>query len=297
MRESLAATFRLLPDDQLIERFNPQRLTAVGYEVMREELLSRGLTLPSPPVSEAPPIDEGDFHDFEIIARQITPTTAYILAAKLQEEGVLAHVADANAAQMIGTFCLSLIGARVLVPGDRVAQAQTVISGIEEGLYLLKDEEDKVANTLSLDAQRLLAFSQDPYYLKRWSGDHAALPFNLAAFIFGPIWLFYRKLYAIGMAWLLGEYLFVLGVGFLLDISEGGRQVWHFVAAFLIARLMLTFAANFLYKSKARKVIAALVRQTEDEPRILKALHRYGGVSVPAALAASALSQAIVGFA
>jgi len=147
-RENLSERFQLLNDKELLSLSQSGDLTDLAKEVAADELRRRGVDVPKPVVTEPHTADEsgggdpmqddlvqGDTvqGDLVQIARFFTPIEAHMLQSRLQADGVLAVVADA---QLVGNnpfLTLALGGVRVLVPESQFERACEIVSAIERG--------------------------------------------------------------------------------------------------------------------------------------------------------------------
>jgi hypothetical protein len=131
-------------------------------------------------------------------------------------------------------------------------------------------------------------------FLLKWSalrkGSGRTAGFNVAAFVFGPLWFAYRKLYR--------EVVFVCVVFIALGIVEmvlfriTGRELPVELDSVLNVAVGVTFAlvANPLYYRRAKLVLRSVPR--DDEATRIREIARLGGTSWVGAV----VTLAIMGF-
>ena len=155
-RESLLERFRPLSDKELLSLLQSGDLIDLAKEVATEELRKRGVELAKPateelakPATEANTANEDALGseddassgggDLVLIARFFTPVEAHMLQSRLQADGVLAVVIDAQLVGVNPLLTLALGGVRVLVPESDYERAREIVSAIERGDYALDD--------------------------------------------------------------------------------------------------------------------------------------------------------------
>lgn len=142
-------------------------------------------------------------------------------------------------------------------------------------------EEQSVPNERYLQAY---FDRQSNYYIDKYreytSGDKYS--FNVAAFFFGFMWFFYRKLWIEGLLII----LFVFGSGLiegvvydLFKISQNTQNIIFYVSS-LVFGLLWGFLGNYLYMRKADKAINNVLVATDDEEQRMHLLSRKGGISL-----------------
>src|SRR5262245_17491785 len=158
-RESLLDRFRLLSDKELLGLLQSGDLIDLAKEVAAEELRQRGVEF-AKPATEANTANEEALGsednedalgsednaptgggDLVLIARFFTPVEAHMLQSRLQADGVLAVVVDAQLVGVNPLFTLALGGVRVLVPESDYERAREIVSAIERGDYALDDQK------------------------------------------------------------------------------------------------------------------------------------------------------------
>lgn len=77
--------------------------------------------------------------DWKTLVTFFSPTEAFLLRGCLQAGGVPAAVADANLVQMY-TLMAGAIPVRVLVPEQRMAEAEAVVAAFQRGDFSLPDD-------------------------------------------------------------------------------------------------------------------------------------------------------------
>ncbi len=80
--------------------------------------------------------------DYEIVARFLNPTDAYVVCSCLKMAGVPALVADAELVQTNSLWAVALGGARLLVPALHAGEARQVIAAFNRGEYALPDDDE-----------------------------------------------------------------------------------------------------------------------------------------------------------
>ena len=79
--------------------------------------------------------------DWQTLVTFFSPTEAYVLRGCLQAGGVPAVVADAHLVQTHALLA-SAIPVRVMVPAQRLAEAEAVVAAFQRGDFALPDDED-----------------------------------------------------------------------------------------------------------------------------------------------------------
>jgi hypothetical protein len=79
-----------------------------------------------------------------ICTRFLLPVDAQIFAARLEAEGLWAHVMDSDTVYANGAFhtSLGLGGVRVMVPESQMAAAQRVLEAFNAGEYAIDENFD-----------------------------------------------------------------------------------------------------------------------------------------------------------
>lgn len=130
------------------------------------------------------------------------------------------------------------------------------------------------------------------YYRKQWHAAalHNGMSWNWAAFLFGPFWLAYRRMY-----WQFG--VFIVGIG-ALPVTEAliGRHVPHHVALPMIyaATIVLALYGNQFYKWHAEATIRRLRDYHWSPETVTDSLSRCGGTSWLGVVAMTALLFMVV---
>lgn len=129
------------------------------------------------------------------------------------------------------------------------------------------------------------------YYLARWApalrGSGSSTGFNWAAFLFGGLWLPYRKMYLVSSIFygfiiletVLEEIVFV-GV---LEEPEPPAALVNMVN--LVIGIVCGSLGNRWYLAHARKAVADVRAQNLDEDAAIDLLSRRGGTNLGVALA------------
>jgi hypothetical protein len=135
----LQVMFRTLSDEELSDRSASGDLTDDAQALADAELVTRGLPVPTRQAVLAPqPMDyQGDL---TIVAKNLSPTEAYMLCACLQAGGVPAETADTNLVQTNTLLSIAVGGASVRVPANFVGEARAVMAAYEHGDFALDDD-------------------------------------------------------------------------------------------------------------------------------------------------------------
>ena len=136
----LERNFREISDDELLSRCGSGNLTEIAQSVADAELVSRGMNFPMPTPSSECEI-QYDI-DFTTVAQTFIPTDAYLIAARLEAEGIPAIVADSNFVQANTLLAIAAGGVRVRVPVSFAAEAQKVIEALNRGDFALSDDDE-----------------------------------------------------------------------------------------------------------------------------------------------------------
>ncbi|MDR0276195.1 MAG: hypothetical protein LBI48_12855 [Burkholderiaceae bacterium] len=132
--------FGNLTDEEIMARVK-DGLTTEACEIACRELRSRGI---EPPAVEEPakPEEPPYLGDRVILARNLMPAEAHILASRLTASGIDAEPADVNTAQANFLWFSAIGGAKVRVPQSQLAQAQQILTAFRNGEFALKDDFD-----------------------------------------------------------------------------------------------------------------------------------------------------------
>lgn len=136
----LASLFYQLTDEELLLRCASGNLTDVARAVAIEEVNRRGLEVPVQELSEPEQAEYAG--DFEVVARFLNPTDAYVVRSCLEMAGVPAVIADAELVQTNSLWAVALGGARILVPALYLQEAREVIAAFNRGEFALPDNEE-----------------------------------------------------------------------------------------------------------------------------------------------------------
>jgi hypothetical protein len=132
-------------------------------------------------------------------------------------------------------------------------------------------------------------------FLRYQNGARSHAGFNFWAAIFSTQWFFFRKLYLAGVVAFLAEagVFFALGASMRTISSDVEARTYALVAIFVIERVVVGYAANFLLYCRAVDTIEAIDKQNHDNPTHLRLIAHKGGVSLPALLSAYVLLGAL----
>ncbi len=289
--DELIEIFRNLSDEELQRRWQSHSLTDVARELMAQELKVRDI--PQPPLP-APETDADAItytaSELTTLATFSTPFEAQILRAQLESEGLFVIVSDEHMVGANQFLAPAVGGVRVQVLASCLPQAHEIMKITMDGaLALPKEDDEYVAPTLSPKEAALLAYTQDPGWLKVWQpliekpGVFAS--FNFFAFLFGSMWCVFRKMYFWGAIIFFAEFSaleFALGKLGLLWLILG-------------IRLFIGVFGNALYYIQAVNAIEKI--QAAAPADMQKQLKLAGGINMGAMIAvlgASALLRFLI---
>ena len=132
--------FGSLTDEEIVARIK-DGLTPQALQIASGELQSRGMVPPvmGEPVNPQEPPYPGDM---VILARNLAPTEAHILASCLTASGIDAAPADVDTVRGNPLWAIAVGGAKVRVPQSQLAQAQQVLAAFRRGEFALKGDFD-----------------------------------------------------------------------------------------------------------------------------------------------------------
>ena len=80
----------------------------------------------------------------KVVTRFLLPVDAQVFAARLEQEGIEAHVMDADTIYAVGAFMGSPArgGVRVMVPESQLAEAERVLAAYHAGEYAIDEDFD-----------------------------------------------------------------------------------------------------------------------------------------------------------
>ncbi|MDH6355514.1 hypothetical protein M2132_001859 [Dysgonomonas sp. PH5-45] len=115
------------------------------------------------------------------------------------------------------------------------------------------------------------------YYLsvmERIDGG-ARVIFNFYAFLFGILWMLYKKMYKEAILFIIPMTLItaIVNKGMMPDMRR------DMLLSFIFA-LVMGFSGNLLYILKAKKAVAMAKEQCEDENRMIRFLSIRGGSNI-----------------
>jgi hypothetical protein len=287
-RQELAEKFKDDTSDELLDKLQSGNLIELAQAVAIEELKSRGIEYMAPPMSQAddfqsPPIP---LDEFETIATFSDTTDAHILQGQLEAAGIPVFMPDSHLG-VANSFLLSTFSnIRVQVPKSFGSQAAEIIRETQEGKYAIDQPEQtdsKIVQSSLGYEEALLAFSQDPIWIKVWRGriDKTSIwaSFNPFAAIFGMNWFFYRKMYGLGLLLHIADWLALFYFG-----------KWEIL---LLVRVPVGVYANIAYFNKAEKTVTVAQAAQLPKDDTMRQLKQDGGVNFPAFLAGVVLNVAI----
>jgi hypothetical protein len=126
------------------------------------------------------------------------------------------------------------------------------------------------------------------YYINCLNSSLAGkkITFNFYAFIFGAIWLAYRKMYIEIFYMLLLDLFFGLIISILIQfkvISDSLSTDYQYLLLFIIS-VIIGFTANFFYVKKSIGIIEKNISQEKDPASTYQILKKKGGTSIPAVI-------------
>lgn len=230
--------------------------------------------------SPAAPQDFAGSNEFATVASFSLPFDAHVLRAQLEAEGLFVTVSDEHLLGANQFLAPAIGGVRVRVLKQHLLRAEEIMRATQAGALTLPQDPDEPEATPALPQLEaaLLAYAQDPYWLKSWRrlidkrGTWAG--FNWGAMIFGMIWCMYRKMYMTGVIVFLLE----------LFITKKLDLFWPWLAV----RVALGAGGNILYYMQAMNTVEKL--QGENEDTMQKQLKRTGGINMGAAIAGLGLA-------
>ena len=145
-RATLESSCAELNDEELLRRISSGDLTELALEVAMAEAGKRGLYLEAlreRADSEGVEVARGH-GPLCICARYLLPLDAQVLAARLQAEGLTAHVMDAETIYASGALFGSLTrgGVRVMVPESQLEDAKRIRASYDAGEYAIDENFD-----------------------------------------------------------------------------------------------------------------------------------------------------------
>ncbi len=136
---TLQEFFSNLTDEELIARVR-SGLTTEAHAIACHELTVRGLE--PPPAEEPKEPTEPYLGDLVLLARNLKPTEAHILASCLAAAGIHAVTGDTNTVQTNSLWSIALGGAKVRVPQTQWLEAKQVLKAFRRGDFSLSDDFD-----------------------------------------------------------------------------------------------------------------------------------------------------------
>jgi hypothetical protein len=133
------------------------------------------------------------------------------------------------------------------------------------------------------DNLRLFVGRNREYYFTKWSGmmrRRSAFSWNWAAFLFGPFWLVYRKMYLAGSIAVIA----IVATNFVDSATSNGATSYTFLDGIVLALwFFLSLLGNFIYKTHADKKIAHVV-SLDSANTVPHELAKQGGTNIGASL-------------
>lgn len=124
-----------------MQRYASGRLTELAEDVLRRELLGRGLAPPtiSPEPRAAP---EPSFNgELTLLRNQLTWPTAQVLSAFLESEGIPTSLENLHWNTMYSLISYSTGGVRLMVHAGNLARARELLLAFDRGDFALAEDE------------------------------------------------------------------------------------------------------------------------------------------------------------
>ncbi len=140
--QNLKAFFDGLSDEELIKRVR-NGLTEEAYSVACDELVLRGIDAPAITIDNN--IQEEDapyLGDMVLLAANLDPTEANILASCLVSSGIHAEAGDTDTVRTNYLWAIALGGAKIRVPASQLEVAIKVLKAFQAGEFTLSDDFD-----------------------------------------------------------------------------------------------------------------------------------------------------------
>jgi hypothetical protein len=135
-RNALAARYRDMSDEEILDLAGGGQLTDVALEVALAEISSRGLPMREP--DEAPRIRPAP-GALKVVGVYLHPVAAEALSVRLVAEGLDPVTQDANG----GVFGPSgFAGIRVYVPESQLADAERIRAAMDAGDFAIDENFD-----------------------------------------------------------------------------------------------------------------------------------------------------------
>lgn len=136
---SLITFFSDLSDDELLTRIR-NGLTLEAHTIASDEAKRRGLDVPTTLETENEPAPyQGDW---TLLASQLMPTEAHILASCLSAAGIQVDTADVHVVQNYSLWTYAFGGAKIRVPALQLEAAKQVLKDFQEGEFSIDDDFD-----------------------------------------------------------------------------------------------------------------------------------------------------------
>ena len=136
---TLKEFFNNLTDEELIARVK-SGLTTEAHAIACSELALRGIA--PPPAEEPEEPTEPYLGDMVLLARNLKPTEAHILASCLAAAGIHAITGDTNTVQTNSLWSIALGGAKVRVPQSQLIEARRVLKAFRRGDFSIGEDFD-----------------------------------------------------------------------------------------------------------------------------------------------------------
>lgn len=222
----------------------------------------------------------------------------------LQSEHIDAYVADADTVRMNLLWSPALGGAKLRVRADQLEAAQEVLRLMDSGQLAAETGEEPALPdngpeaALPFDDRLLLAYVQDKAYLDTWNRHHCDI--HIWASLFGGLWCFYRKQWALGLlvfaaeTLVLGFYRYVERFDLLEQFTSLPPTLFLLLCFIGLIRLPLGSMAYSLYRKSSMKALTRL-RALESDPQTLLAKARQlGGISVEGAIGGMLIQVVVI---
>lgn len=139
-KQNLKMFFNGLTDEELIHRVE-NGLVDEAFVIACDELSARGLAHPT--VTDQPSTADAPYlGDMVLLAANLNPTEAHILASCLAAAGIHAVTGDTDTVQTHQLWAIALGGAKIRVPTSQLSEAKEVLRALLAGEFSLSDDFD-----------------------------------------------------------------------------------------------------------------------------------------------------------
>ena len=90
----------------------------------------------------APDANGAWLSEMALLARDLTPTDAHLLAGFLRQAGIEAETGDTTIVQMHSLLSIAMGGAKIRVPASQLEPARALLAAFRRGDFALDDDFD-----------------------------------------------------------------------------------------------------------------------------------------------------------